>query len=313
MPMVKMSMSPKVSVVIPVYNHAHRVRSAISSVLSQTFDDYEVIVVNDGSTDHLVEALQEFSDIRLINHETNFGRAAARNTGVLAARGEYIAFLDADDQWKPTKLARQICFLEENKDISICFTGYEMLLPDGSRRKMPFLKVQQWERYLLKYAGLSDGSVPMIRRSCFDKIGLQDMKLMRYQNWDGLLRAAGHACEMGYIDEWLSIKSKSQKRPPASLREAGTVYLVKKHSQLFDAYGLYGRSAISLHWYNLSIDYFCEKNWRKGIHYLFKAMTTWPFQRLGLYFRLLDALLGTNFEALIQDTFFYMHIKRILR
>jgi glycosyltransferase involved in cell wall biosynthesis len=311
--MSKLTMPPIVSVVIPVYNHAHRVGSAISSVLSQTYGNYEVIVVNDGSTDNLAETLLQFTGIRLINHDANFGRAAARNTGVLAARGEYIAFLDADDQWKPTKLARQIRFLEENKDISICFTGYEMLLPDGSTRKMPFPKVQQWERYLLKYAGLSDGSVPMIRRSCFDKTGLQDMKLMRYQNWDWLLRAAGHACEMGYIDEWLSIKSKSQKRPPASLREAGTVYLVKKHSQLFDAYGFYGRSAISLYWYNLSIDYFYEKNWRKGIHYLFKAMTTWPFQRPGLYFRLLDALLGTNIEALIQNSNIYTHIKGISR
>ncbi len=113
--MSKLTMPPIVSVVIPVYNHAHRVGSAISSVLSQTYGNYEVIVVNDGSTDNLAETLLQFTGIRLINHDANFGRAAARNTGVLAARGEYIAFLDADDQWKPTKLARQIRFLEEKQ------------------------------------------------------------------------------------------------------------------------------------------------------------------------------------------------------
>ena len=311
--MAKLTMPPKVSVVIPVYNHAHRVGSAISSVLSQTYGNYEVIVVNDGSTDNLAETLQQFADIRLINHETNFGRAAARNTGVLAANGEYIAFLDADDQWKPRKLAQQVMFLEEKNDISICLTGYEMLMPNGDRRKMPFLKVQQWDRYLLKYIGLSDGSVPMIRRSCFEKVGLQDTMLVWHENWDWLIRAAVHSCKIGYIDERLSIKSKSQKRPPASVREYGAVRMVKKHAQLYNAYGLYGRSAISLKWYNLSIDFIYEKNWQKGIYYLVKAVSTWPFQRPGLYFRLLDALLGTNTEASIQNSFFYTHIKRISR
>jgi len=311
--MYTLTTPPKISVVIPVYNHAHRVVSAISSVLSQTYGNFEIVVVNDGSTDHLNEALQQFPDIRLIHHESNFGRAAARNTGVLAASGEYIAFLDADDQWKPTKLAKQIMFLEEKKDISICLTGYEVLMPNGNRRKVPFLNVQHWERYLLKYNGLSDGSVPMIRKSCFEKVGLQDTALVWHENWDWLLRAAGHSCKIGYIGERLSAKSKSQKHPPASLKEAGTVNLVKKHTLLFNTYGFYGRSAISLKWYNLSIDYFYEKKWQKGVYYFFKAVRTWPLQRPGLYIRLLDALMGTNMEAFILNNIFYMNIKKMSR
>ncbi len=309
--LASISSTPKISVIIPVYNHAHWIGSAIQSILAQTYQDYEIIIVDDGSTDNLVDTLKPFNEIKIIRHAQNLGRAAARNTGVLAASGKYIAFLDADDQWMPTKLAQQIVFLEANKTVSVCLTGYEMLMPDGQYKKMPFLNEQEWARYFLKYIGLADGSVPMIRRSCFDRVGLQDTELTWYQNWDWLLRATNQDYKVGYIRERLSLKRKSQKRAPAGIRETATLYFVKKHAGLFQRHGLYGRSAISLRWYNLSIDYFYEKNWRKGTYYLFKALFTYPFQRPGLYFRLLDALLGTRFEAYIHKNVFYKRIKQI--
>lgn len=307
----ELALHPKVSVIIPIYNHAHRVGSAIQSVIAQTYQSYEIIVVNDGSTDHLQAVLQTFNGIKLINHGRNLGRAAARNTGVLAASGEYIAFLDADDQWMSTKLEIQISFLEENRDVAICLAGYEMLMPNGQHQMMPFLREQEWERYLLKYIGLSDGSVPVIRRHCFENVGLQDSELLLHENWDWLLRAVNHSCKIGYINERLSLKSKNQKRPPAVTREAAIRYFVTKHADLFSQYGLYGRSAISLKWYSLAIDFFYEKKWKKGHYYLFKAIITWPLQRPGLYFRLLDALLGINTEEFIQNNAFYKRIKQI--
>ncbi|MBT7600641.1 MAG: glycosyltransferase family 2 protein [Anaerolineae bacterium] len=305
-------MSPKISVVIPVYNHAHRIGSAIDSVLAQSYQDYEILVVNDGSTDDLIEVLEKFGGIKLIDHETNLGRAAARNTGVLASNGEYIAFLDADDQWMPTKLERQISFLEDNKNIAICLTGYEMIMPTGHRQKMPFLKIKQWDRYLLKYIGLSDGSVPMIGRSCFEKVGLQDTVLVWHENWDWLLRAANLSCRIGYMDERLSAKRMSKKRPPALLRETAAIYFTEKHASLYRMHGLYGRSAISLKWYTLALDFFYEKKWKKGMRYLFKAMVTWPFQHPGVYLRLLDVLFGTNIAALVKKSSFYTTLKKVL-
>ena len=307
----KNAFAPKISVIIPVYNHAHRVGSAIHSILAQTYQNYEIIVVNDGSTDNLEEILQQFDNIKCLNHDSNLGRAAARNTGILAARSEYVAFLDADDQWMPQKLAQQIDFLEINITVSICLSGYEILMPNGQHVKKPFIETQAWERYFLKYIGLSDGSVPMIRRSCFEKIGLQDTALVWHENWDWLLRATNQGCKVGYIRERLSLKRQSQKRAPAVLREKAALYFIKKHADLFRQYGFYGRSAIALKWYNLAIDCFYEKNWKKGNHYLFKALSTQPFQRPGLYFRLLDALLGTSFEASIQKNVLYKRIKRI--
>ncbi len=301
------------SVVIPVYNHAHRVGSAVHSVLSQTYQDYEIVVVNDGSTDNIEEVLQQFNNIKLVHHKTNKGRAAARNTGVLATAGEYIAFLDADDEWMPTKLETQVNYLEAHKDIAICLTGYEMIMPTGHRQKMPYPKIKQWDRYLLKYAGLADGCVPMLRRSCFEKVGLQDAALVWHENWDWLLRAAQESCSIGYINERLSLIFKSKNRPPALIREAAAIYFIEKHADLFIKHGLYGRSAISLKWYSLTLDFFYEKKWKKGMLYFFRAMRTWPFQHPGIYFRLLDVLLGTNIAASVKKSNFYTHFKRIFK
>ena len=104
------SLSPKVSVVIPVFNRPAAVRRAIESVLAQTCQDFEIIVVDDGSTDETPAVVAGLADPRmtLIQHEGNRGGSAARNTGLRAASAEYVAFLDSDDEWLPRKLERQL-------------------------------------------------------------------------------------------------------------------------------------------------------------------------------------------------------------
>ncbi len=114
----------RVSVVIPVFNNAATVGRAIASVLAQRFDNdqVEVIVVNDGSTDASAEVLRGFGDrIRVID-QPNRGAAAARNAGVTAAHGEYLAFLDADDAWLPNKLAATVPLLERNQAVVLVFS-----------------------------------------------------------------------------------------------------------------------------------------------------------------------------------------------
>jgi glycosyltransferase involved in cell wall biosynthesis len=103
-------LNPSVSVIIPTYNRAHLVLRAIQSVLSQTFADFELIVVDDGSVDNRREAVARFDDPRIqyIRLERNRGLGAARNVDTDAARGEYIAFLDSDDEWLESKLAEQL-------------------------------------------------------------------------------------------------------------------------------------------------------------------------------------------------------------
>lgn len=106
-------MSPRVSVVIPTYNRAQFIASAIESVLTQTFGDFELIVVDDGSTDRTSEIVTSISDPRLVFvRQDNAGRSTARNRALALAKGAYIAFLDSDDLYLPGKLALQIQYMD---------------------------------------------------------------------------------------------------------------------------------------------------------------------------------------------------------
>jgi glycosyltransferase involved in cell wall biosynthesis len=115
-------MVPRVSVIIPTYNRAALVREAVASVLAQTCQDFEVVVVDDGSTYGTAAALAGYRDIRVHRHRRRRGVAAARNTGVAAARGEWLAFLDSDDLWLPDKLARQMAHLDNHPGLRLSQT-----------------------------------------------------------------------------------------------------------------------------------------------------------------------------------------------
>src|SRR4028119_2409178 len=111
---------PKVSVIIPAYNAMAYLPETLESVLNQTFTDFEVLIINDGSSDGIVEWASEIKDsrVKLISQE-NQGLSGARNTGIWSSQGEYLAFLDADDIWEPTKLEKQVQCLEEDNNIGL--------------------------------------------------------------------------------------------------------------------------------------------------------------------------------------------------
>ena len=118
----------KVSIVVPVYNAASYIRETVEMVKAQTYSDWELILVNDCSTDNSLEILDELSDadsrIKVYSNEKNSGAAMTRNNGVSKVNGRFLAFLDADDKWMPNKLEKQLAFMEEH-DASFCFTAYE--------------------------------------------------------------------------------------------------------------------------------------------------------------------------------------------
>ena len=129
-----MNTSPKVSVITPMYNSESFISETINSVLNQTHLNWELLLIDDCSNDKTIEIASQFMattpNIKLLKNETNLGAAISRNKGIMEAKGEYIAFLDADDLWKPEKLQVQIEFMQ-TEDCDVCFSSYEQIDETG--------------------------------------------------------------------------------------------------------------------------------------------------------------------------------------
>jgi glycosyltransferase involved in cell wall biosynthesis len=184
--------SPRVSVIIPSYNHAHYVKEAIQSVLEQNYDDYEIIVIDDGSRDNTRETVACFGEkVRYIWQE-NKGLPGARNTGIKAAKGEFIALLDSDDTWLPGFLSATVARLEAEPHLGAVHTGFYFVDEQGAR--LPQMSVETVPDDQM-YDRLLDGEffVPaavVTRRECFDRVGLFDEAFRGSEDWDIWLRVA---------------------------------------------------------------------------------------------------------------------------
>lgn len=179
----------KVTVVVPVFNEAATINRAIASVLNQTLADFELLVVDDASTDGTSAALAAVQDrrLRVIRHVRTGGVAKARNTGIGEATGEMIAFLDADDEWLPEKLARQIAAMTARPELAATCTAY--YLAHGDKRILRgFGAGLNWRRELLDGCFIGPGSTLVARKACFSAVGLIDERLTRLEDWEWLIR-----------------------------------------------------------------------------------------------------------------------------
>jgi glycosyltransferase involved in cell wall biosynthesis len=195
---------PQVSVVIPTHNRAHMLNEALGSVLAQTYHDFEIIVIDDGSTDNTPAICRKHhTRIRYIYQESR-GRSAARNAGITTAQGNYIAFLDDDDVWLPRKLGLQVDALERDRDVDLVY-GPLYVTAGGCRSIMgepPGLKDPlEW---LLFDPCITNPSVMMARRRTFDRVGLFDAAMEPCEDWDFLIRIALKGGRFRFIDEPLA-------------------------------------------------------------------------------------------------------------
>lgn len=178
--------SPRVSVLIPVYNGEHYLKFALDSVHAQTFSDYELIVMDDGSTDQTAAIAQSDSSVHLIRGEHR-GISVSRNLAIDAAKGEFIAFLDADDMWAPEKLEKQVAYLDNNPDSGMIFTDLKNFF-DGEPEEMTDRQKQLMnakpDRYLV---------TGCIRAELFRKYGnfREDLRYGEDTEWIMRLCAAG--------------------------------------------------------------------------------------------------------------------------
>lgn len=188
---------PLVSVVIPSYNYAHFVTGAVESALAQTFPDREVIVVDDGSTDDTRDRLAPFEGKIRYLHQENRGLSAARNTGIRAARGALVAFLDSDDLWHPEKLAVQARYLEGHPEVALLASGHLDVHTDEIGR-VDWPRVDA-SREIAAHAvsfeelvvGSRFGSCGVVARKwCFDEVGFFDETLRSAEDVDMWIRIA---------------------------------------------------------------------------------------------------------------------------
>lgn len=198
----------EISVIIPVYNRAHLIGKAVASVLRQTFAPQEVIVVDDGSSDQLNLALSKFKDKRLkLVRQEHQGVSAARNSGIRLSSSSWVAFLDADDFWLPTKLEKQVKFHQQNQDILISQTN-EVWLRDG-RRVQPKKYHQKLEGDIFMPSlarCLISPSAVLIHKQVFNNVGLFDEQLPACEDYDLWLRISLNY-KVGLVKELLVVKT----------------------------------------------------------------------------------------------------------
>lgn len=181
--------SPLVSVIIPTYNRGWILQEAIESVLAQEFDDFELIVVDDGSTDNTRDILNQYKEDILICRQPHQGVSAARNRGLDSASGSLIAFLDSDDLWLPDKLSAQIAFFDSHAEALICQTGETWIR--NRVRVNPKKRHQKFSGDIFQNSlalCLISPSAVMLKRSLFKEVGAFDESLPACEDYDFWLR-----------------------------------------------------------------------------------------------------------------------------
>lgn len=185
-------MSKKVSVITPAYNASEYIGETIESVLNQTYDNWEMLIVDDCSSDNTVEIVKNYaqkdSRIKLILHSQNQGVSAARNTALKEASGEYIAFLDSDDIWHSEKLLKQLDFMEKNQYV-LTYTGYQMYQSE-TKEKGKVIEVPETMTYQSIFYNTAIACLTVM--VCKEKSGEFTMPLINHTEdqctWQGILK-----------------------------------------------------------------------------------------------------------------------------
>jgi glycosyltransferase involved in cell wall biosynthesis len=237
---VELMSKPTVSIILPTFNRAHVIGRSIRSLLDQTYRGFELIVVDDGSTDNTESVVKSFRDtrIRYLKYEPNRGAAHARNLGIQEARGQCIAFQDSDDEWLKDKLEKQIRVMSvAPPSMGIVYTGYwrvagkqRTYLPSSDKRT----KDLDIHNLLLKENFVTTQTV-LLKEECLKKVGLFDERLPRLQDWELWLRVSKHYL-FEFIDEPLVItyfqKDSITSKPDALINAFDLI--LQKYAQDFE-------------------------------------------------------------------------------
>ena len=299
---------PLVSVIIPAYNAEAFIEKTLNSVLSQTYQNLEVLVVDDGSHDRTPEMIKSIAqqDQRVIMlHQKNAGVAAARNLGIEKSQGEFIAPIDADDIWYPENIEKQVqCFLESEPSVGLVYSWSVDIdqddVPTGIFRAAKI----EGEVYitLVCHNFIGNASASMIRRDCFEQVGgynsqLKEQAAQGCEDWDLYLRVA-EVCQFRVVPDFLiGYRKITNSMSRDSTQMAKSHHLVmqavrQRHPEIPTA--LYGFSSSSLYIYFAHQSrYF--KDHKTTLFWLRQAIKldlVTPYLRLGVYVLALQSILG---------------------
>ena len=276
-------MSPVVSVIITSYNRPEFIRDAVRSVINQTFKDYEIIIVDDASNEQTQQSIElicnEFDSIKYVHHTENKGLAAARNTGLSSAEGEFAAFLDDDDIWLPTKLEKQVKKISDcTEDVAVVYCGLKFFKnsPDhivGVR--IPEIRGNIRKR-LLRNNFVSPVSV-LLRVDCLKRSGRFDENYTgACQDWDLWVRIS-EFFTFEYIDECLILvrlyDNEISQSKNAQKYLHGRLSFFNKHKNLIEK----DKTINAQHLREIGNTYHSVGNRKMAIKFLFESMRNVPY------------------------------------
>jgi glycosyltransferase involved in cell wall biosynthesis len=280
---------PKVSVTIPVFNASQFISQAIESVLNQTYSDYELIVVDDGSTDDTASIVMKYGERLRYIYQKNQGLSSARNTGIEKAEGEYLAFLDADDYWDKEKLKHQVAVLNNSPDTGVVYTALRVVDKDGHliEARRCLAKGHIFSNLLTENCVVGSCSSSLIRRKCFEKVGTFDETLSASEDWDLWLRIASHysfdfvdlpltfyRLHAGNMHKDLALMERNvfQVLDKFLKREALNPEVVRRRGEILAQHSL-----------DFALNYFIERDFKNARRCLFSAWK-WDKKRIDLFY-----------------------------
>jgi glycosyltransferase involved in cell wall biosynthesis len=290
--------TPRVSVIIPTYNRVDVLYYALNSVFNQTCQDFEVFVVDDASTDATQEFMASIKDPRVhyIRFESNRKAAAARNAGMEQARGDYIAFLDSDDEWWPTKLERQIALMDSLSDEWGCSYGGAYVNKVGGLTSHRVF-IPKKSGHLLKDLLMGDLVIwtPtfMFRRSCLEHVGLMDEALVRSQDVDFYIRILEKYKMVALEEPLVNIYLVLNKNIAKVISESRRI-LLDKHADLIQSLGSFSASYVyALGDLVQAEAFFNDGQTTQGLEMLKRAVRRNPFLPIRRYVAIAKHLVRT--------------------